>query len=251
MTILGIYIGSSNALEQFNTYLNTVVPFPEPYKEKLIKQIVERSNELSSNTFLTGAIGIMALLWTMSGLFGTMRDVINRIFEVSESINYLLHKLRDFLVVLITFLLFIISLSFTSVYNLIQTYSLNILGNTFTFTFFEKILQFVIVFFISFILYYILYSYIPHFKYPKKVVLFMSVIAGFFTELLNYFFTLYVLKFSNFGKIYGTYAALAIFIFWIYYLSVIFVITAEWGYVYIHKNNLKIILRKKIKNNGI
>ena len=79
----------------------------------------------------------------------------------------------------------------------------------------------------------------------------MSIIAGFFTELLNYFFTLYVLKFSNFGKIYGTYAALAIFIFWIYYLSVIFVMTAEWGYVYILKNNLKIILRKKNKSNGI
>ncbi|MEO8666028.1 MAG: YhjD/YihY/BrkB family envelope integrity protein, partial [Ignavibacteria bacterium] len=60
-----------------------------------------------------------------------------------------------------------------------------------------------------------------------------------------YVFSIYILKIANYGKIYGTYATIVISIFYIYYLSVIFVVGAELGEIYFERNKHK--FERKIK----
>lgn len=63
----------------------------------------------------------------------------------------------------------------------------------------------------------------------------------YFWEVLKIGFTIYLVKFSNYAAVYGTYAALSVLIIWIYLSSLAFVIGAEIGQIYNEKNILKTI----------
>ena len=72
--------------------------------------------------------------------------------------------------------------------------------------------------------------------------------AAIFFEALKYLFAVYVLKIANYSKIYGAYATIVISIFYIYYISVIFVIGAELGSIYYERNKDKLDEKFKPKN---
>lgn len=248
ITVLGIYLESSDTIEKFSRYLEGILPFVDTFKAKFIAYLVDRVREITSYTFITGAIGIGGLLWLMSGLFSSMRDVLNRIYNVEDNINFLIGKLRDFVLIIITLVLFLLSFSLTSGFQIIQDYSKRIFGVVITFNIFETIVPILVSFMITFSLFYVLYAFVPNIKFPRKAVIFSSFYASIFFEILKYFFTLYVLNFSNFGKVYGAYATLVIILFWLYYMSVVFVVGAALGQIYTEKNNLKFPHIKKHKS---
>lgn len=245
LTILGIYLDSESVQGKVISYLNSVVPLPGQYKDRFIFELTERTRELTSNTFLTGAIGLTGLFWTVSGLFSSMREVLRKIFMVSDELNYFTGKLRDFVLVIVSVALFITSMAITSSVQIFEEYSQGIFGELITLTLFEKFIPMVVGFLISFCLFYVLYAFVPHWKFNKKIVLFSSFAATIFFELLKYLFSVYLLKIANYGKIYGTYATIVISIFYIYYVSVIFVVGAELGEIYYTKNKTK--FERKIK----
>lgn len=239
LTILGIYLDSQTVQDRVVNYLNSVVPLPGQYKDRFIFELTERTKELTTNTFLTGAIGLAGLFWTVSGLFSSMREVLRKIFNVNDELNYFIGKLRDFLLVIISVALFITSMAITSAVQLFEEYSQGILGEMITLTLFQRFIPMVVGFIISFFLYYVLYAYVPHWKFNKKIVMFSTLVATICFELLKYLFAVYLLKIANYGKIYGTYATIVISIFYIYYVSVIFVVGGELGEIYYTKNKKK------------
>ncbi|MDZ4711724.1 MAG: YihY/virulence factor BrkB family protein [bacterium] len=245
LTILGVYLDSTSVQGRLTSYLDSVVPLPGQYKDRFIFELTERTNELTTNTFLTGAIGLAGLFWTVSGLFSSMREVLRKIFMVNDELNYFIGKLRDFVLVIISVALFIMSMVITSSVQIFEEYSQGIFGQYITLTLFERFIPMVLGLIISFCLFYVLYAFVPHWKFNKKIVLFSSFTASIFFELLKYLFAVYILKIANFGKIYGTYATIVISIFYIYYVSVIFVVGAELGEIYYSRNKHK--FERKIK----
>jgi membrane protein len=85
-----------------------------------------------------------------------------------------------------------------------------------------------------------LYKFVPHTKINKKVILYSTFVSSIFFEALKYLFSVYILKIANYGKIYGTYATIVISIFYIYYVSVIFVVGAELGEIYYQRNKSRL-----------
>jgi membrane protein len=240
LTILGIYLDSEVVNERFIRYLDSVIPLPGQYKERAIFELIERTKELTSNKFVTGAIGIAGLFWTVSGLFSTMRDVLNRIFRINIDVNYFIGKLKDFGLVILSVVLFLTSMAITSGVQLAEDYWSAVFGEALTLTLFQKFVPLVIGFTVTFMLFYVLYALVPHWKINYKVVVFSTLAASIFFEALKYLFAVYVLKFANFGRIYGTYATIVISIFYIYYVSVIFVIGAELGQIYSRRNRISL-----------
>jgi membrane protein len=240
LTILGIYLDSATVQSRLINYLDSVIPFPGQYKDRFILELTDRTKELTTNTFLTGALGLCGLFWTVSGLFSTMREVLRRIYQVNSELNYFIGKLRDFVLVIISVVLFILSMTITPAVQIFEEYSQGIFGELITLTLFEKIIPMVVGFLISFTLFYVLYALVPHWKFNRKVVLYSSFISAIFFEALKYLFSLYILKIANYGKIYGTYATVVISIFYIYYLSVIFVVGAELGEIYFQRNKSRL-----------
>lgn len=240
LSILGIYLDSESVHERIVRYLDSVIPLPAQYKERAIFELIERTKELTSNKFLTGAIGTAGLFWTVSGLFSTMRDVLNRIFGIKSDLSYFIGKLKDFGLVILSVALFLTSMAITSGVQIAEEYWNAIFGENLSLTLFQKFVPFAIGFLVTFLLFYVLYALVPHWKINFKVVLFSSLVASIFFETLKYLFAVYVLKVADYGRIYGAYATIVISIFYIYYLSVIFVVGAELGQIYSKRNRISL-----------
>lgn len=240
LTVLGYYLESGEVQEKLISYLNSIVPLPGQYKDRFIFELTERTKELSSNAFLTGALGLAGLFWTVSGLFSAMREVLRKIYNINTELNYFIGKLRDFALVIISVVLFLLSMSITSGFQIIQEYSQGIFGEVVIFTFFQSLIPMFVAFLLSYCLFYVLYALVPHWKFNRKVIMFSSFMAAIFFEALKYLFAVYVLKIASYGKIYGAYATIVISIFYIYYISVIFVIGAELGSIFYERNKLNL-----------
>lgn len=250
LTVLGVYIDKSDILEKISNYLTNILPMQDTYKEKIIKQIFVLARELTNNTFLTGTIGILALMWTMSGLFSTMRDVLNKIFSFDGYINYFYSKLRDFILVLVTITLFLISLFLTSVFQIFELLSKDFFGEIIPSVLVSAGISIVASLITTYIMFLVLFKFIPQFKLPAKVIQLSTLLSTILFEIMKYLYTMYVLKFSSLQRIYGAYAFIVISIFWIYYISVIFSTSAAIGNIYLEKNGLKLTYKRRKKNYG-
>ncbi len=239
-TIVGIYLGYPETYNSLNTYLNQVLPLPPDLKVKIIGTLLDQARVISSNTFITGAIGLIGVMWTMSGLFGALRDSLMKIYRLEIGYNFFFGKIRDFILIFVTLVLFIISTGLTSTVQVIETYTLNLFGLGYNFPFAKKFLALVIPFLISFVMFYILYEFVPNRKFPRKSAFLSAVIASIFFEISKFFFTLYVFNFSNYTKIYGAYAVIVINLLWVYIISLIYVISAAIGKIYLDRHNLRV-----------
>lgn len=248
LTILGIYLDSETVQSRLINYLNSMVPLPGEYKDRFIFELTDRTKELTTNTFLTGAIGLAGLFWTVSGLFSAMREVLRKIYQINTELNYFIGKLRDFILVIISVVLFLTSMVITSAVPIVEDYSQGIFGEMISLTLFQRIAPLVLGFIVSFCLFYVLYALVPHWKFNRKIVLFSSFVAALLFEALKFLFSVYILKLADFGRIYGTYATIVISIFYIYYVSVIFVVGAEFGQIYFDRNKDKFERAIKGKN---
>jgi len=250
-TIVGIYLGYPETYENLNQYLNQVIPLPSDIRNDIIKKLLEQARVISNNTWLTGTIGIVGVMWTMSGLFGSMRDSLIKIYRIEDSYNAITAKLRDFILIFITLALFVITTGLTSVLHIIQNYALNILNIGYDFAFTKKLISILIPFLISLMMFYILYKFVPHNKFPGKSSFFSAFYAAIFFEISKFFFGLYVLNFSNYTQIYGAFAAVVVNLLWIYIISIIFVASGALGKIYFDRHDLKIKNEKnKKKLNG-
>ncbi|MEO6693974.1 MAG: YihY/virulence factor BrkB family protein, partial [Ignavibacteria bacterium] len=186
LTVLGIYLDSETVQIRLIGYLNSMIPLPGQYKDRFIFELMDKTTELTANTFLTGVIGLGGLFWTVSGLFSAMREVLRKVFRVRTELNYFIGKLRDFLLVIISVVLFLLSMVISSSVQVVEIYSQGIFGEYITLTVFQKIVPILLGLIVSFGLFYVLYAYVPHWKFNKRVVVFSSVIGAIFFEALKF-----------------------------------------------------------------
>ncbi|MCX6165279.1 MAG: YihY/virulence factor BrkB family protein, partial [Ignavibacteriae bacterium] len=190
------------------------------------------------------------LVWTMSGLFSAIRDVLNKIFSFDGYINYFRDKLRDFILVLVTLTLFLASLFLTSIFQIFELISKDFFGEIIPSVYISAAVSIVASIITTFIMFLVMFKYIPQFKLPTKVLQLSTLLSTILFEIMKYLYTLYVLRFSSLKRIYGAYAFIVISIFWIYYISVIFSTSAAIGNIYLEKNGLKLKFKSKNKENG-
>jgi membrane protein len=195
---------------------------------------------LASNKALTAIIGTLGILWTASGLFSTIRDVLNKIFKINLEVFYVWGKLKDFGMVFVVTVLFLLSLISTAIISVLKSIDDKFFFNTlFRFGFIENLATVALGLIFTFLMFYTIYKLVPHGKINNKVVLISSISTTLMWEILKFAFTMYLVYFSNFAKVYGAYAAIVAVIFWIYYSSTTFVIGAEIGQLYHEKKLLK------------
>ena len=119
-SILGIYLQRDGAQAYLNESLNKVVGITPELKEKISNLILGAIDELSSNSLLTAIIGSIGILWTSSGLFSTLRDVLNRIYKTRSDTFYLWVKLRDIGMVFLILTVFLLSFSSTFILSIFK-----------------------------------------------------------------------------------------------------------------------------------
>lgn len=239
LTFVGLYLDRAEVADYISIQLKNMLPLPPATQNKFINEVLIRVQQLTQNTLITGIIGFSGLIWTSSGLFSSMRDVLNKVYHFNDKKSFLYAKLRDFLFVLISIIVFLITFIITSLSQIIKLKS-ELFGFEFDFSGFQDIIAIFISFIFSLFLFILLYSRIPHFRTPRKTLYFSSFLAAVFFEIFKYFFTFYVIRITDYSMIYGAFSAFVIAFLWIYCISVIFTLCAALGKIHLDRNRLKI-----------
>ena len=239
LTFVGLYLDRAEVADYINSQLKNMLPLPPATQDKFIKEVLLRVQQLTQNTLITGIIGFSGLIWTSSGLFSSMRDVLNKVYQFKDEKSFLYAKLRDFLFVFVSIVVFLISFIITSLSQIIKLKS-ELFGFEFDFSGLQNIIAMLISFIFSLFLFILLYSRIPHFRTPRKTLYFSSFLAAIFFEIFKYFFTFYVIRITDYSMIYGAFSAFVIAFLWIYCISVIFTLGAALGKIHLDRNRLKI-----------
>ncbi|MGE5497961.1 MAG: YihY/virulence factor BrkB family protein, partial [Syntrophothermus sp.] len=194
-----------------------------------------RINEVVEYKDVAGYVGAFGLFFAASGLFSSMRTILNKIFvyQKIEEKHPVIGKLRDFLMVLIVMVLILVTTFVLPAIDILKelAHSANFLEFLQLKTidhFFISTVSFLIIY----TLFFIIYSFIPYAKLGWKVTALSALWAGVLWELAKRLFGYYISHVATLNKIYGTYALVVIISFWIYYSSVTFVLGAEIGQLY-------------------
>ncbi len=245
--ILGLYFDKYNALQKINEYINQALPVDFEAKEIFLETISNKAFELSNNAWITVTIGLFGIFWAMSSMFSYMRDALNRIFEVKESLNFFKGKLRDFILLLMIMVLFSLTTIFTSLQQIDNQIIKFVFASLSSVVTSHSVFLVLLPFMISYVMFFFLYRFVPHYKIPTRAILFGSFVSAVLYEILKYLFAYYILNISNYNMIYGAYGALVIFMLWVYVISLIFCIGAAIGKIYmeLHKLELKFYNKEK------
>lgn len=237
--LLGNILDSNYMQFQINYFIDTIIPY-YTYSEFVKKIIFSRINEVIEYRNVAGIIGISGLLFAASGLFSSMRTVLNRVFGVESGVNFILAKLRDFAMVVMVILFFFFSTILMPILDILRQAATQWkFLSFFSLGIFEHFLFALISFAIIFVVFLLLYVTVPLRKLSRKTILISALWAALLWEGAKQVFGYYIYNFSSFGKIYGTYALVVVVAFWIYYSSVVFIIGAEIGRLYHERKILK------------
>jgi membrane protein len=238
-SFLGIYLSSEATTATIDNYFKNIVGLTPELKSKIQNLVFTRIQEISHYRTLTAIIGTVGILWTASGLFSTIREVLNRIYKTKMEIFYLWGKLKDIGMVFVSTIFFLLSILSTFILSVIRSIEEKFFSpDFFGLGFIDQLLSVLLGILFSFLMFYIIYKLVPHGKINNKVVIISSVTSTIMWELLKMLFTFYLVNFSNFTAVYGAYAALVAVIFWIYYSSFTFVMGAEIGQLYTERKLL-------------
>jgi|YelNatPaOPRAMG01_1025707.scaffolds.fasta_scaffold10362_3 membrane protein len=230
--VLGNILNSQYMQQQVNVAIDAMIPYYK-YSAFVKKIIFSRINEVIEYKNIAGIIGALGLFFAASGLFSSMRTILNRVFGVESNVHFLIGKLRDLGLVLLVIIIFFLLTVFTPLLDLVRQAAQQ--WEVFSFLrigIFEHFVFTLISVIIIFIVFTTLYVTVPFRKLGKKATLLSAFWASLLWEIAKQGFGFYIHHFTTFGRIYGTYALVVVVAFWIYYSSIVFIIGAEIGRLY-------------------
>ncbi|MGE5364281.1 MAG: YihY/virulence factor BrkB family protein [Bacteroidota bacterium] len=238
-SILGSILEMASVEQQVITFIYTIIPYKE-YAEHAQKILFSRIEEVIEYKAIAGYIGGFGLLFAASGLFSSMRTILNKIFAGTPDKHAVIGKLRDFGMVIIVILFVLMATIILPAINIIKNTAGQIRFLRFLqFSFVEHFLITFLSFLLIFLFFYVFYAFIPYAKLGSKIPALSAFWAAVLWELAKRLFEYYITHLATFNKIYGTYAFMVVLAFWIYYACILFILGAEIGQLYRERLALK------------
>lgn len=223
--IVDLTIGFDKIAFQLKNILEDFLP-PTANAEHYITTILNEISQIVSHSSFFGIIGIIILIWISSTLISSLRFAVNTVFKIPPKKFFFLDNLKDMLLVILLPILFILYTLFLPLVDIIQDI-IKVLAPDFA----SSLISNSTIIFTSlgtgFVIYYFIYSYIPSAKVERKKRAVASLINTILVEISRNLFAWYLVSISNYGKYYGTYAAIVSIALWVYYFALIFLISAE------------------------
>jgi membrane protein len=230
--VVGNILNSEYMQFQVNGLIDTIIPYHQ-YSEFVKRIIFTRINEVIEYKNLAGIIGGFGLLFAASGLFSSMRTILNTVLDSKTDEHFILAKLKDFALVIMVILIFFITTILMPFVDILRQKADQFQSLHFLYSgIFEHVVFSLLSLVLVFILFSILYFAVPKKKLGKKATLLSALFAALLWETAKQLFGYYIYHFSSLGKIYGTYVLFVVVAFWIYYSSIVFIVGAEIGKLY-------------------
>jgi len=229
---LGIMASQPSVVREIDAFIDKIIPYPE-YAADVKSFVLVRIDEFKGFRGVAGILGVAGLFFAASGLFSSMRTILNKVFRARRSVSALIGRLRDFGLVLAVLVIFTFSIVAVPAAGALED-----LGNRYLFLSQFKagttgnLLLGGASFFIIWLGFFMLYSLIPQQRLKLIILVVSSLSAALLWHMAEWIFGYYLTNFLTLNKIYGAYTFLIVVAFWIYYSSLVIILGAEIGQLY-------------------
>ncbi|HUP18314.1 MAG TPA: YihY/virulence factor BrkB family protein [Gemmatimonadota bacterium] len=224
ISILGVLIESSTAArERILDFIARVMPLASAEAEALLYSMVDDRG-------LFAVIGLVGLVWASTRLFGSLRTVLEIVFEIppEDRLGIVQGKIHDIKLVVVVGTLFLLTISLTTTLRWVKNYGVGFLGlDPFDIGWVASITSALIAFVITYLMFYFVYRYAPDRWIPRQDAAIAALFSSVLFEIAKQVFVTYLSEFGRFMKLYGSFTNLVIVAFWVYYSSVVFILGGE------------------------
>lgn len=201
-----------NDYQEYSTVLNQVFL----YANTLL--------ETAKGGVIAGA-GVILLLWSVMNLFINIENSFNEIWEIKKGRSWF-RKITDYLTMMVIAPIFLfISGSLTVIIKTQVSEALHL-------SFVTAILLKLIAFLMICLVFAVLYMVLPNTKVSFKSAFFAGLIAAGLFELLEWVYLAFQIGAVKYNAIYGSFAALPLFLIWVQYSWYIVLFGAELAFAY-------------------
>lgn len=199
-------------------------------QEELLKRVmgmIDNSLEYANGGLFLG-VGIVLLMWTVVGLLQKIETNFNEIWQIQRQRSSM-RRFTDYLALLIITPIFLVCNAGFSLW-------LNSIAGQehFLFTPFVTLLVHSVPWLITILLFVFFYMYVPNTKVKFGSALFAAIFAGVAFQLFQLLYISGQLWISKYNAIYGSFAALLLFLLWMQYSWFIWLFGAELAFA--HQN---------------
>lgn len=200
-------------------------------QEYAVKQVIGFAHSLLNEAQggVIAGVGIVLLLWSVMGLLGSLEHALNVIWKVPSSRPYS-RKFSDYIAIMILCPIFFVATSSLNFYifsHLIEFFNTTsysestkpILVTLFHFT----------PFLLSWIMFSFIYIYIPNVRTSWAYGIIAGIFAGTCFQLLQWFYIYFQVGVSKYNAVYGSFAAVPLFLGWVQSSWLILLAGAEFA----------------------
>ncbi len=198
-------------------------------QEAILKQSFVYANTLLQTTKggVIAGVGVVLLLWSVMKLLGNVEDSFNDIWEIKRSRTFV-RKVTDYLsIMLIAPLFLILSGGLTVIIN-------NQVGNVVSHAQFLSPLSIIAMKLFSFALlwglFVFIYIVLPNTKVQFKSAAIAAIFATVLFQLLQWAYVSFQIYTVQYNAIYGSFAALPLFLIWVQYSWFVVLFGAELAF---------------------
>lgn len=224
ISVLGTLVESStSAREQILTFIQRVMPLASAQAESLLFGLVDDRG-------LFGVLGLVGLIWASTRLFGSLRTVLEIIFEIppEERLGIVEGKIHDVRMVVVVGSLFLLTISLTTALRWLKNYGVGFLGlDAYNISWFWALMSLIIAYLITYLMFFFVYRYVPDRWIPRQDAAVAALFSSLLFELAKQVFVAYLAEFGRFLELYGSFTNLVVVAFWVYYSSIVFILGGE------------------------
>lgn len=186
-------------------------------QEEVIQYAIKFARSMLQNArgSVIAGVGVIALLWTNLTMLAAVENALNDIWHVRQPRTWA-KKITDYLAVMITCPIVLVVSSSVSVFlvtHLTETAKehnfVGLLSPVILFL--VKLLPF----FLSIVLFVVIYLFVPNVRVRVAPRVIAGVLAGIAFQIWQWLYIRFQFEISSYGAIYGTFAALPLFLFWL------------------------------------
>lgn len=215
-------------------------------QEAVVRQIISFAQNMLNNTRgdMIAGIGVLALFWAVIKVLGNIESAFNHIWGVPS--RRPVRKLTDYLTItLICPLLLIVSGSLT----VFITSQITVISGRFDAAQVADPLIWLILkllpFFLSWVLFTLVYMIMPNTRVGFSGALLAGVITGTICQLIQTFYFYFQILMSKYNAIYGSFAALPLFLLWMQLTWLIVLAGAEISHAFQHSEQTDPLVNEK------
>lgn len=229
--ILAILFGIAKGFGFENT-LKQEIMYQFSDQQELMDKMIQFAYSWLQNAQggVIAGIGTIALLWSVLGLLNNIETSLNAIWKTPSSRSYS-RKISDYLATIVICPIFFVTSSSITVYlitQITQTAHSNIIVEAVS-PLLLSILK-LSPFFLSWTLFTFIYLFMPYVKVYLRSALIAGIIGGTVFQFWQWIYIKFQVGASSYGAIYGSFAALPLFLIWLQASWIILLAGAELAF---------------------